>query len=117
MKEQDEKYFSKYDINDFFCFSDGKTKNKSEEQTAKQINSNPANCNDIGILGYTLNGFYIVNGKNSAGRFGVVFCQFKLPSEGGNKSKGTLLNNIILDDFLYLSWARLGKYLHLLIYS
>jgi len=41
--------------------------------------SNPANCNEIGLLGYTLNGYYLVNSSDSAGQFGVVFCHFKLP--------------------------------------
>ena len=69
----------------YFVFSDGKTKNKSEEQTVQQINSNPTNCNDIGKLGYTLNGFYIVNGNDNTERFGVVFCQFKLPPGEGSR--------------------------------
>ncbi len=42
----------------------------------------------MGILGYTLNGFYIVNGKDNSGRFEVVLCQFSLPPQGANKKKG-----------------------------
>lgn len=35
----------------------------------------------MGKLGYTLNGFYIVDG--SSGQFEAVFCQFKQPISGG----------------------------------
>ena len=72
----------------FIVFSNGKRKSKSKEHTDQQIHSNPENCDDIGKLGYTLNGFYFVNDNVSAGRFVVVFCQFKLPPAGGGKSKG-----------------------------
>ena len=40
-------------------------------------------------LGYTLNGFYLVNGSDPVGRFGVVFCQFQLP-QGTDGSKERL---------------------------
>jgi len=41
------------------------------EQTIQRFSSNPANCNDMGKLGYTLNGFYFVNGSDNLERFGV----------------------------------------------
>jgi len=40
-------------------------------------------CNEIGMLGYTLNGYYLVNSTERAGQFGVFFCQFKLPPGAG----------------------------------
>jgi len=30
-------------------------------------------------MGYTLNGYYLVNSSESAGQLGVTFCHFKLP--------------------------------------
>ncbi len=57
------------------------------------IYNNPANCSDIGKLGYTLNGFYLVNGSDAFGRFGVAFCQFQLP-QGAGESKDRVNTNI-----------------------
>jgi len=64
-----------------FVFSE-----KEENKTAKQnfqrlVYSNPANCNDIRMLGNTLNGYYLVNSSESVDQFGVFFCKFKLPPE------------------------------------
>ena len=75
-------------------FSDGKEKNNTRKPKVKQFNSNPADCNDIRKLNYTLNGYYLVNGSDFAGRFAVFFCQFKLPP-GANKSI------ITYDELLY----------------
>ena len=70
-----------------FFSSDGKEKNKTVKQIFKRLNSNPASCDDIRKLDYTLNGYYLVNDSTSEGTalFGVVFCQFKLPP-GTNRS-------------------------------
>lgn len=56
----------------------------TDEQMVQQRKSNnPTNCNDMGKLGYTLNGYYLVNGSDNVERlFGVVFCRFKLPPAG-----------------------------------
>jgi len=59
---------------------------KTTEKNVQRLNSNPSDCSDIGMLGYTLNGYYLVNGSDNAKRFGVLFCQFKLPP-GTIKSK------------------------------
>ena len=81
-------YISNYN-NHFYHISDGKSKNKTEEKPVQRFNSNPANCDDLGKLGYTLNGFYIVNGiSGSLGRFVVTFCQFQLQLTGAKKRKG-----------------------------
>jgi len=64
----------------FNFYSSQKEENKTADQKVLlRRESNPANCNDIGLLGYTLNGYYLVNSSDTAGQFGVVFCQFKLP--------------------------------------
>lgn len=62
----------------YFGFSE-KEKIKTAEQKDQLPNSNPADCNEIGLLGYRLNDFYLVNSSKSAAQFGVFFCQFKLP--------------------------------------
>jgi len=61
--------------------------NKTKTQLIQQKADKPANCSDIRELGYTLNGFYIV-ADHSTGRFGVVFCQFKLPPTEAYQTKG-----------------------------
>ncbi len=66
-----------------FSFSDEEENKTDGEQLP---NSNPANCNDILKLGYTLNGYYLVNCIESVKRFEVVFCQFK-QKPGANKGK------------------------------
>ena len=51
-----------------------------DNETGEEIfNRDPANCNDISKLGYTLNGYYLVNVSQDVGQFGVCYCQFKLP--------------------------------------
>ena len=80
-------YLSNYN-NHFYHISDGKSKNKTEEKPVQRFNSNPTNCDDIGKLGHTLNGFYIVNGSDSRGRFVVTFDQFQLQQTGSKKRKG-----------------------------
>ena len=48
-----------------------------------------SNCEELGRLGYTLNGYYLVKGKDESNSNSVeaVLCQFKLPMEfkGGKK--------------------------------
>lgn len=43
----------------------------------------PTSCEELGKLGYTLNGYYLVKGKdnmNISGRIRAVYCQFKQPT-------------------------------------
>ena len=49
----------------------------------------------MGKLGYTLNGFYFVNGSDNLERFGVIFCQFKPPPAQVNKSKSRYVDGTI----------------------
>ena len=48
-----------------------------------------SNCNELGKLGFTLNGYYLVKGKDESvsNSVEVVFCRFNLPEEskGGKK--------------------------------
>ena len=42
----------------------GKEKNETEERvTVKRFYGPPCNCSELGKLGYTLNGYYLVRGK------------------------------------------------------
>jgi len=64
-------------------YNSGKGKNKTENGNQANLKFyGPANnCKELGILGYTLNGFYLVNGKDQSNHSGieVVFCRFKVP--------------------------------------
>ncbi len=75
----------------YFGFSDAGKKSGNEHPAVKRFNSNPTNCGEIGKLGYTLNGFYIVNGSDSDGRFAVVFCHFLLHPNGADQRKSMYL--------------------------
>jgi len=71
----------------FYLVLSEKGENKTAaEQNVQRLNSNPSNCNDIGILGYTLNGYYLVKSSERVGQLGVFFCKFKLPP-GANRCK------------------------------
>jgi len=61
-------------------FNSGKqNETDGEQKNVQRVYGNPFSCRDVGMLGYTLNGYYLVNGSGIAQRFGVAFCQFKLP--------------------------------------
>jgi len=43
----------------------------------------PTNCYELGKLGYTLNGYYLVKGNfflSNTGKVVVVYCNFKQPN-------------------------------------
>ena len=71
-----------------FLFS-GEVRDKMEKEEAEDTRFyGPAsNCNELGRLGYTLNGYYLVKGKDESIRNSIeaVLCRFKLPdgSKGG----------------------------------
>lgn len=61
----------------------------------------------MGKLGYTLSGFYLVNGSDSAERFRVVFCQFTILSQGTYTSKDRVHTNIHMKG--YWDWLFIIK--------
>ena len=65
----------------------GKEKNDTEEEqnVPKPFYGPPGNCTDLSKLGYTLNGYYLVNGSKSSSSIEVVLCRFQVPS-GVNQS-------------------------------
>ena len=70
-----------------FYENSGKEKNdtEGEENVTKPFYGPPSNCTDLAKLGYTLNGYYLVNGSKSSSNIEVVLCRFQLPP-GVNKS-------------------------------
>jgi len=55
-----------------------KTNNLSLKDT-KRFYGPPASCDDLQKLGYTLNGFYLVNGEGLLNKngFEIVLCRFE----------------------------------------
>ena len=58
--------------------SNGKEKNVTD----KKFYGPATNCNELRQLGYTLNGYYLVNGKEEFinRQVEVVYCKFKFPN-------------------------------------
>jgi len=56
-----------------------------EEHVAKPFFGPPNNCVELAKLGYTLNGYYLVNASKISSKIEVVLCRFQLPS-GVNES-------------------------------
>ena len=63
------------------------SKNKTTKQTDRKFYGPPSNCSDLSQLGYTLNGYYLVNTSDvlQSKQLATVYCAFKQP-------EGTLLN-------------------------
>ena len=47
------------------------------------------NCEELGKIGYTLNGYYLVKGEDESNTNSVeaVLCQFELPKESKQRGK------------------------------
>jgi len=72
-------YYSKKDRN-----------NETEvEANAKRFYGPPTSCDDLNKLGYTLNGYYLIKGKekSNASQIQVTYCRFHQPTgvKLGNK--------------------------------
>jgi len=62
----------------------------------------PTNCSELGLLGYTLNGYYLVNSKpannaikSSETKIETVYCAFKQPDGTFDKSGGAAEKRLI----------------------
>ena len=76
---------------EFYIISE-QDKNETEEQkTVQRFYGPPGNCSELGKLGYTLNGYYLVNGSKSSRQIEIVLCRFKLPP--GEKNSNSEQNN------------------------
>ena len=79
--------FNKVSNNMNLLLYSGKQKNASEEESmTKRFYGPPTSCEELQKLGYTLNGYYLIKGKDKldANRIQVVFCQFQ--QQPGTKS-------------------------------
>lgn len=93
--------------------SSGKEANETEGQTiSKKYFLGPAkNCKELAILGYTLNGFYLVKGKEQSNnnKIEMISCQFEHVS--GIKEGRQSQKSIIIYCFkIYFVWnSKRGK--------
>jgi len=74
-------------------------KESSDTDQLKQFFGPPTNCHEVGQLGYTLNGYYLIKRRddsNENGKIGVVYCRFQ-QLQKTNPSK-----KIIIKYFVYL---------------
>ncbi len=77
---------------------EGKIENKKHANT--RFYGPASNCNELGKLGYTLNGYYLVkgNGESISNSVEAVLCQFNLPmamesKRGKNETNYIAVNN------------------------
>ncbi len=63
------------------------SENIEEQTTFERFYGPPTSCNELRKLGYTLNGFYLVNGVNDRHQIEIIYCQFKSPHAGFNLGK------------------------------
>ena len=57
-----------------------KGKNEAENKDLMQFYGPATNCNELALLGYTLNGYYLVNKRekpNEKAKVGVIYCRFQ----------------------------------------
>jgi len=65
---------------------------KEEKHISKPFYGPPTNCIELGKLGYTLNGYYLVKDSNNGGQIEVILCRFQLPPFKNNESKKNKYN-------------------------
>ena len=75
-------------------FRNNKDDDKDEEEDGPKLKAfygPPTSCEELGKLGYTLNGYYLVKGKDNfnRGRVRTVYCQFKQPQWMKHQGKAT----------------------------
>jgi len=57
----------------------GKEKNITDDEEYRSFSSPPANWTELEKIGYTLNGYYLVNGSKNSNQVEVILCRFKIP--------------------------------------
>ena len=79
------------------CIRRGEEKNETENGNAPRFYGPPSNCDELGLLGYTLNGYYWVKGKNrvSSSNIEIILCRFKKP-HGSKDGKYKFRNAMIM---------------------
>lgn len=63
----------------FPLYSKKDSEHDEEQIVVERFYGPPTSCNELGKLGYTLNGYYLVNGVNSKRQIEIILCQFKSP--------------------------------------
>ena len=67
-------------INSTCHSTSGKETNLTEEETSSRpFYGPPTNCIELEKIGYTLNGYYLVNGSENSNQVEVILCRFKIP--------------------------------------
>jgi len=62
----------------------------------KELNGPPTSCDDLATLGYTLNGNYLVNGKDlieNLHKVEMILCLFKKPPGLEGEGKESYISN------------------------
>lgn len=54
-------------------FSSGKN---STTKVERRFYGPPTNCSELMMLGYTLNGYYLIRNNSDVGSIGIAYCQF-----------------------------------------
>lgn len=76
-----------------FYSNSGKSKNDTENESETRFYGPASSCEELGKLGYTLNGLYLVDCKDRSkkGKVEVIECRFKQPP--GSKEGTRLCSN------------------------
>ncbi len=69
----------------FSYFRDKENIKTGEQSTVERFYGPPSNCNELGKIGYTLNGYYLANSANRE-KIEIILCQFEGPL-GESKGK------------------------------
>jgi len=71
------------------CCSGKKKDNTEENKAAERFYGVPKSCSELETFGYTLNGYYLVNGTASSHHIEISLCKFQQPL-AANESKYTI---------------------------
>jgi len=71
----------------------------TDDEEFRPFYSPPTNCIELEKIGYTLNGYYLVNGSENSNQVEVVLCRFKLPP--GNNTESIYISLVIKFKTIY----------------
>ena len=71
-----------------------KNESEKEEENTIRFYGPPTSCSELQKLGYTLNGYYLIKGKDESNRsrIQVTYCQFQQPL-GRDKQSNLLVHH------------------------
>jgi len=69
---------------------------EAENAPEKIFYGPPTSCRELGTIGHTLNGYYLVKGKDESKSTNIqaVYCQFNQPQQGMNQGIDLIHNTI-----------------------